>query len=202
MVPATPRRDPVVSPRAVQLAIVVASLVMLAGLLLPGFRTWRQHAAEQVARRQLESIRDGILQFMADTGLPPTRARNGDPRGLFRLLGPGLIAEGTYYFADRHQGSLVEQLAENTPQGRRQPGYEGWRGPYVRALTADPWGFAVVVVVYPLAHADDRDCVIVSAGPNGRMDATYSSPRDVIAAGDDVVVLVADKSPLARSPLK
>ncbi len=191
-----------VSPRAVRLAMATASLVMLAGLVLPAVRSWRHEAKVKQAYREMAQIAAGIHRFMADTGVPPTLARNGDPRGVLRMLGPGLIAEGAYYCSDRHQSGLQEHLAENSPQGRRQPGYLGWNGPYVSPLTADPWGFAYVLVAYPLARADDRECVLVSAGPNFRMDGTYSSPRDVIAAGDDVVYVVVDKSRHASAPLR
>ncbi|MBM4013485.1 MAG: hypothetical protein FJ293_00760 [Planctomycetes bacterium] len=182
--------------------MATSSLVMLAGLLLPAVRTWRHWSLEHQAMEEMARISAGIHQFMADTGLTPTRARNGDPRGAMRLLGPGLIAEGAYYYPDRHQSGLQEHLVENSPQGRQQPGYGGWNGPYVTPLTADPWGFAYVLIAYPLARADDRDCVLVSAGPNRRMDGTYASPRDVIAAGDDLVYVVVDKSRSAAAPLR
>ena len=107
-----------------------------------------------------------------------------------------------HYYPDRFQGSLGDHLVTNTPEGRERPGYAGWRGPYVEALTADPWGFGFVVVVYPLAQEDDRDCIVISAGPNGRMDATYSSPRDAVAVGDDLIEVIVDKSPAARAPVR
>lgn len=198
----TPVRDGVVSPRTVQLAITVAALVMLAGMILPGWRTWRHVRIERETRTEMAAIAEGVLRFMRDTGVPPTRGRDGDPQALFRLLGPGLIAEGSYYYPDRHQGGLEDHLITNRPQGARNPGYSGWHGPYVEPLTADPWGFAYVVVVYPLTRDDDRDCVIISAGPNGHMDGSYASPRDVIPAGDDLIYCVVDKSPERRSPIR
>jgi len=191
-----------ISPRTVQLAITLSAIVMLAGLAIPGLRTWKLHRTERIAREQMEALRDALLRFVADTGVPPTRGRNGDPRGLYRLLGPGLIAEKSYYELDLHQGNLVDHLVRNSPQGKSAPGYDGWRGPYVDALAPDPWGYGYVVVAYPLALDDDRDALIVSSGPNGRMDGSYGSSRDAIAAGDDLLCVVVDKSPAARAPVR
>jgi hypothetical protein len=197
-----PTSPAAISPRTVQLAITLSIVVMLAGLALPGLRTWKLERAESIARADMEALRDGLLRFMADTGVPPTRGRNGDPRALYRLLGPGLIAEGSYCYPDLCQGNVSDHLVANAPQGRALPGYDGWRGPYVDRLGSDPWGYSYVVVVYPLPLDDDRDALIVSAGPNGRMDGSYASPRDAIAAGDDLICVVLDKSPSARAPAR
>lgn len=197
----TEGRTTVLSPRSVQLAIIAAAIVMLAGLLIPGWRTLQLVQTDSRALADMERIREAVLRFVADTQAPPTLARDGDPAGVCRLLGPGLIAEASYYYPDRHQGALLDHLVTNTPRGPGQPGYEGWRGPYLEEPTADPWGFAYVVVVYPLARSDDRDCIVISAGPNGRMDGSYGSPRDAIPFGDDLIVRIVDKSPEHHAPL-
>ncbi len=189
-------------PKTVQMAISASLLVMLAGLLLPAYRTWQLWRISERAHVDMERIGAGLLRFMVDTGVPPTRGKDGSPRALHRLLGPGLIAEGTYYYPDEYQGNLVDHLGANAPQGARQPGYPNWNGPYVDPLTADPWGYSYVVVVYPLASDDDRDCIVVSAGPNNRMDANYGSPRDIVAAGDDIVWVVVDKGPTQRAAVR
>lgn len=198
--PASP--PDVFPPRTVQMAISASLVVMLSGLVLPAFRTWRQWQTEQRARHEMAAIGAGLCRFMETTALPPTRGKDGSPRALHRLLGPGLIAEGTYYYPDEHQGNLADHLMANAPQGKRQPGYPEWKGPYLERLTADPWGYAYVVVVYPLALEDDRDCIVVSAGPNGRMEGNYGSPRDAVEAGDDLIEVAVEKSPSRRAPLR
>jgi hypothetical protein len=202
MAGAANRLDGTVSPRAVQLAITTASLVVLAGLVLPGVRLWRQAELRREAEADMARIASGITRFIEDTGVPPTLSRDGDPGGVFRLVGPGLLSAGAYFFMDRHQSGLQDHLVENSPRGRRHPGYPGWNGPYVSPLTPDPWGFAYVLVAYPLSREDDRDCVLVSGGPNGQMDGTYASPRDVIAAGDDLVRVILDKTPSNPGPIR
>ncbi len=59
---------------------------------------------------------------------------------------------------------------------------EGWSGPYLDALPADPWGHAYVVTT--AGFTDRRKRVwVLSAGPNGRVETTA---RDTNPHGDDV----------------
>jgi len=177
--------------RTVERAIVAAIVVMLAGLVVPGVRTWRFDLENRRARADLSSLRDAILRFMTDVGTPPARGRSGTDGELLRLLGPGLIPEGAYFCPDRHQGFFGDHLVANRPAGDDVPGYAGWRGPYLDAIPADPWGFAYVAVIYPLGREDGRDGLLVSAGRNGVMDANYASVRNVVPAGDDLVEIVS-----------
>jgi general secretion pathway protein G len=48
------------------------------------------------------------------------------------------------------------------------PGANGWRGPYMKRVPIDPWGFPY----YYQPHARDEDaagCAVVSAGPDGKL---------------------------------
>ena len=93
------------------------------------------------------------------------------------------------------QGEYVDHLYRNEPLGKaNSPGYAHWNGPYLKRLEYDPWYRAYTVVAYPLnardGFGDGRVCIVVCAGPNGRMDGDYSSPRDPVAAGDDLIEVV------------
>lgn len=179
-------------------AIVASILIILAGLAVPFLRTCEREAANHRAREELVAIRRAIRDFIRDVGLPPTRDRDGHDRALLRLSG-GRRAngrganppEGGYYLGDALQGDYLDHLFRNEPQGPDKPGYDGWHGPYLRNVDCDPWGNEYIVVAYPLNTPDGRQCIVVSAGPNGQMDADYSSPRDPIAAGDDLLEVVS-----------
>jgi len=189
--------------RTVEGAIFAAILVILAGLVVPTVRTWRFRTEESQARADLIRIRDAVLSFTRDLDRTPTRGRDGTERQLFRLIGPGLIPEGAYFTSsDLHQGYLSDHLLRNRPGGATGPRYEAWRGPYLSSLTSDPWGFAYVVVAYPLAREDDRDSLVVSAGRNGVLDGNYASTRDPVAAGDDLIEVILDKSLEQAAPLR
>lgn len=185
-------------PDFVPAAISAAILVMLAGLAIPYLRTRELQSADDRARADLVELRTAIRDFMRDTGLPPTRDTHGRDESLLRLIGPGIIPEGTYYAADEQQGSYIDHLYRNEPLGPRATGYAGWKGPYLQRIGVDPWGGAYSIVAYPLNLHDGRQCLVVCAGPNGRMDADYSSPRQPIAAGDDLIEVVPVSRPNER----
>ena len=188
--------------RTVEGAVVAAIVVILAGLVVPTVQTWRVRSHESRARDDLSRIRDAILRFVADNGMAPSRSRDGRDGALYRMIGSGLIPEGAYYFPDDRQGFLDHHLHLNRPQGAKGAPYPDWRGPYLDRVVADPWGFAYVVVLYPLVREDDRDCLVVSAGRNGILDGDYAAARDPIAAGDDLLEIVFDKSPDRRAPIR
>jgi hypothetical protein len=177
-------------PDFVPAAIIASILIILAGLVVPFLRTCEMDSAEARTRSDLIAIRRAIRDFVRDVGLPPTRDKAGHDRALLRLRGPGAIPEGAYYLGDSQQGDYIDHLFRNEPLGQGKPGYDGWHGPYLRRIDYDPWGGAYIVVAYPLNSPDGRQCIVISAGPNGRMDADYSSPRDPVAAGDDILEIV------------
>ena len=64
-------------------------------------------------------------------------------------------------------------------------GVQGWTGPYLEQLVADPWGQSYVITVE--GFADQRRHVwVISAGPNGKLD---TGARDGAPHGDDVAIL-------------
>jgi len=174
--------------------IATAILIILAGMVIPFLRSREMARAEGRAREDLIDLREGIRAFVRDVGLPPTRDKSGNDRALLRLCGPGQPPEGAYFLDDAFEGAYGDHLFRNAPVASDQPGYAHWRGPYVKRDANDPWNHSYVVVAYPLnsldGAADGRQCIVVSAGPNGRMDADYSSPRDPVPAGDDLLEVV------------
>ena len=89
---------------------------------------------------------------------------------------------------------ITDHLLRNEPAGPAAFGYPGWQGPYLDRLSPDPWGNRYVMTVYPLFMNDERDAVLVSAGPNGRFDSSYASALDAQPIGDDLVLVLWDKS--------
>jgi hypothetical protein len=180
-------------------AIIAAILIILSGMVIPFLRAREMGRSELRAREDLVALREAIQAFIRDVGLPPTRDKSGCDRSLLRLRGPGKPPEGAYFAEDAWQGEYLDHLFRNEPLGSGKPGYAGWRGPYLKRVENDPWYRAYVIVAYPLnsrdGFADGRQCVVVSAGPNGRMDGDYSSPRDPVPAGDDLLEVVPIEPP-------
>jgi type II secretory pathway pseudopilin PulG len=188
-------------PRDYALAVIVAAiLIILAGMVIPFLRSREMARDEERARLDLIDVRDAIRAFMRDVGLPPTRDKDGNDRALLRLCGPGRPPQGAYFVNDACEGEYVDHLYRNEPLGKaNSPGYAHWSGPYLKRLEYDPWYRAYTVVAYPLnprdGFGDGRVCIVVCAGPNGRMDGDYSSPRDPVAAGDDLIEVVTPDGP-------
>lgn len=175
-----------------RMLMITGMVIVAAGMIVPLFITRITREQIRMARRDLVAIRDAVRQHHDDTGAGPTRGFDGEDGGLARLCGAGAIAVGSYYRADGHQGWLRDHLLRNEPAGPWSEGYSGWNGPYLPDVRPDPWGNAYVVVVYPLQGADRRDCLVVSAGPNGRMDSSYASPLDGTPSGDDLIEVVRE----------
>jgi hypothetical protein len=165
-------------------------VIVLAGMLVPAAITHLTRAHLERARRDLDAIRTAVLRHLEDTGVGPTRGFDGTDGQIYRLCGPGVPAQNSYFYPDEHQGWITDHLLSNRPAGIWAEGYAGWRGPYLESIGPDPWGSTYIVVVYPLHLHPERDCIAVSAGPNGRMDAHYEAPFQTVASGDDILVVI------------
>lgn len=90
--------------------------------------------------------------------------------------------------------------ANPTPSGV-QFGIIGWRGPYFTKLAGgDPWGYRYVVSSLYLGwatnadHADggwDADAIVLSPGPNGRVETAFNHSVGELAADDVGMVISA-----------
>jgi hypothetical protein len=154
--------------------------------------------APQMGRSELRARED---YRAAGRQLHPRHRPAADARR--RRYGRSLLARtgsrGRLLRRGRLAGEYLDHLFRNEPLGSGKPGYAGWRGPYLKRVENDPWFRAYMIVAYPLnsrdGFADGRQCVVVSAGPNGRMDGDYSSPRDPVPAGDDLLEVVPIEPP-------
>ena len=175
--------------------------MMVIGLILPVLINRQVQMDVLRAQRDLQLIRVAVQDFLEDTGVGPVRGFDGESKRLRRLCGPGRISPGSYFRMDAHQGWIEDHLVHNQPAGSHAAGYASWKGPYLDEIGSDPWGMAYIIVLYPMFLDDERDCVVVSGGPNGRMDSRYSSPLHVVPAGDDLVEVIFRKSAARSAPL-
>jgi type II secretory pathway pseudopilin PulG len=96
--------------------------------------------------------------------------------------------------------SFADHLVTNEPGGNPSRGYPrqgafGWRGAYLTPpLSADPWGHRFASNVWLLntrAVANIGHVVMVlSAGPNGRVDTRFDAPFQA-SGGDDLYCIVS-----------
>jgi general secretion pathway protein G len=94
----------------IELIIVIALIAILAGAMVPLFRTSRLEAQQAKVAAELDALKSAAMMFHNDTGAWP----------------PGAAAPG------RQDGS---GFITNT-----NPATANWNGPYLDAWRADPWG--------------------------------------------------------------
>jgi len=124
------------------------------------------------------------VDLLVSEGPVPGIDGSGDPRWLRTPDGAGTI------------DGLDHYLVENTPAGSvdnawpapTSPDSGGWRGAYLPAVPAtDPWGHRYAINVRYLGTRND--VLVLSAGPNGRIQTPYEG-SGLLPGGDDRAVLV------------
>ncbi len=187
----------------VELAIVLSVLTLLTGVLAPAGFDLVAQARDVRVRQDCEGIRHALIALLTDVSRTTLSPGPGLRVDLLVTRAPAPVAgaptaqawtrdvdgTGTIDFVDHH-------LLTNDPAGdpaRRWPlptelGSPGWRGAYLQtAPAADPWGHRYAVNVQYLATR--TDVLVLSAGPDGRIDTPYAD-RHLTYGGDDVAVLV------------
>jgi type II secretory pathway pseudopilin PulG len=189
----------------VEMAVVLAALLVLAGVLAPAGLDMLQQARELQVQRDCDAIRDSLVRLLIDNGQIIIRSKGGRGPRVQLLVGDGGIppvsdrgdARWTAVVAPDGTIDLLDRyLVTNDPGGN--PGYgwpapkradgPGWRGAYVRGgIGLDPWGSRYGVNVGFLGTR--QDVIVLSAGPNGVIETPYAG-QGIRAGGDDRIVLV------------
>lgn len=157
----------------IEMIVVVAIIVALAGILVPVVTNELEDAKVADARATVNRIATAITQHIKDTSFPPT-GKNGK-FSFHYLYSTGTTPAGNK-FASGASTSLENFLAKN------KYGTNGWKGPYLQELGADPWGSRYLVNAHGFFSNTERVWVL-SAGPDKRVDtlATDTAPK-----GDDI----------------
>lgn len=165
-------------------AVAFLSLVALVAVTRPAVEQSMDDAGSERAAKQANEIAQALRGYVDDTGFQPTGYQGF---GAYRWLrGPGALPE-TQAGLPGDGGRLSWFLEQD-----RMTGGQGWRGPYVRDLSEDPWGRSYLVWLGgPMGSARQEGASgqvwILSAGPNGKLD----TPLDgTMSAGDDVAILL------------
>ncbi|MFH0943814.1 MAG: type II secretion system protein GspG [Planctomycetota bacterium] len=161
----------------IEMVVVVAIIVALAGVLVPIVTNELMDARKTTAQADVNRLATAVTQFIKDTSYAPT-GKNG------ALSYHYLHSEGTEptanSFASARGSDLRNFLTTNAL------GTQGWKGPYLQELGADPWGSQYLVNVHGFATSEERAWVL-SSGPNRKVDTGVAdtSPR-----GDDIAIFL------------
>ena len=189
----------------IELTVVLAVIVTLALVLTPSITNFITDSRVARARADTQTLNAAILAFWRDNGFYPqwTAANNGGaglPANKVDLLVsdgniPAVAAANTWT-----QGStdrLEDQLVANAPgyTAKTATSQFGWNGPYVtNVISADPWNNRYMVNIGLMegtqgtqgAGGATKSAVwVISSGPNGTIETTYTQAMTVAVSGGD-----------------
>ncbi|MFH0811909.1 MAG: prepilin-type N-terminal cleavage/methylation domain-containing protein, partial [Pseudomonadota bacterium] len=201
-----------------EVAAVVAVTGTLAAVAMPVVADKIAASKVTAATQDVQAIKDSIVNFMKDTGVPPfyTTAAGSLPKtsdvtnmspiivtkdGIVPSIDGSATAWETIPTATTATVETVDgQIIDNAPKYPTL-GTNAWKGPYVPSLKKDPWGNKYVVVVQwlgePVAETTggkkyQRAAYVISAGPNGLIETSYSQKIRVIEGDQEVTPVVGN----------
>jgi len=176
-----------------EIVVVLGVLAVLAAILVPMVIGYLDDAKKSKAQADTRQIAAAILKMYKDTGRFPY-FQNGTASGstpYFKILvGSGNAPSGTSW-ATTPSDTFENQLIKNLPSGGTAYSTTGkfaWRGPYLEAVSEDPWGNYYVVNIEKAQPGQNKQVWVISAGPDGTIDTTYDAATTAAAAlgGDDI----------------
>ncbi len=188
----------------IELAVVLAVIAILAGILTPLVTSYLDQARGGRAQADLKTIADAVKLYQRDTGRYPiydnsTDYTNDHSGGKAVIAGSGGVVpvDG----AGPNSWSLSGQLATTSLELYLNNNYSSvtgssfpkatFNGPYIATLDSDPWGTKYLLTAGDLTRSSTNHAYVLTAGPNGTID----TPRDVattaaLAAGNDDIIAV------------
>ncbi len=164
------------SGKVMEVLVALSILVCVAGVTVPIVGVELREGREEQAMHDMVDILGGLRSYTHDTLFLPTGERGRT--NVTWLYGPGELPRN-HLFDLRGEGRPLDDVLLTSSLGG-----PGWQGPYIEALTPDPWGRAYLVNVDGLVDGRETP-MILSAGPDGRVD-TLPDAREV--AGDDIAL--------------
>jgi prepilin-type N-terminal cleavage/methylation domain-containing protein len=182
----------------IEMMVTLAIIVLLAAILTPIVTNYVDEARIVRAHLEAQKIADAILNFNKNTGKWAIFQSGVNITTLSAiyttLAGPGAdpVCSGcSSTWLSVNRGSLASILETNAPSYTVQGKY-AWRGPYISQIGTDPWGNAYLVNAASLAFGVNRAAFVLSAGPNGAVETTFtqnigSGSSAVTVGGDDII---------------
>ena len=185
----------------IEMAVTLAIIGLLAAILTPIVSNYVDQARTTRAANEAQNIASAITSFNKDTGKWPIFQSGVNITATSTtynvLIGPGTNPScsgcGSTWLS-ANSGDLGNILERNT-QNYGTSGKFAWGGPYLTNIASDPWGNKYFVNGPGMAFGQNRAVFVLSAGPNGTIDTTFSQATGsgaaaVVVGGDDVVARV------------
>ncbi|MEZ5965428.1 MAG: type II secretion system protein GspG [Planctomycetota bacterium] len=190
--------------------MVCGLVALIAGVLARSGAGDIEQARRQRAAADVQGLAQALATFEATVGQWPTLDA-GAATNRTRVLLSGSVLPSANPWVGGHSfwawvrsgfGDLMQNhLLVNAPGGQtahRYPtqGAARWRGPYLDACPLDPWGrpyVANVLATYSTNRTNHRQLLVVSAGPDGRLQTAATATATQRIAGDDIGCLVWER---------
>ena len=180
----------------IEMAVTLAIIGTLAAILTPLVSNYVDQARVTRANSETQNIASAILSFSKDTGKFPIFQSGANitvTSATYNVLvgpgtAPGCSGGCTTTWLSSNSGDLGNILERNTPV-YGTTGKFAWRGPYLTNIAADPWGNRYYVNGPGMAFGQKRAVFVLSAGPNGTIDTTFSQD---IGSGAAAITIGAD----------
>lgn len=161
----------------IEMIVVVAILVALAGILVPVVSSEMTSSKTGRAIADCNRIAAALNQYIKDTSFEPTGNKGANT--YHYLYSQGTIPSSND-FASGSSTTILRFLSKNDFGGTQ------WNGPYMQEIAADPWGRAYLVNTHGYFSSSENVWVI-SAGPDGNVD---TAPNATKPGGDDIGILI------------
>lgn len=176
----------------VEIIVILAVISILAAILTPTVLKYISDAQQSRAEEDVKVVSAVINDLIKDTGKYP-----GSMIGAATFLcGSGTLPTTGTLVANGNCSTLSNHLLTNNPNGDATSdstgdyptsGKQRWKGPYVQALNADPWGNPYLVTASTLVGGNTSPTWVISAGPNGTFNTAATATS---LSSDDVGVRI------------
>ena len=189
----------------IELTVVLAVIVTLALILTPSITNFINDSRVARAKSDTQTVASAVMQFNRDNGFfPQWSAANAGGPGLVAnkidlLVSPGNVptVASANTWTTGTTDTLGNQLLNNTPAYAMKTATSafGWNGPYLSSgIGADAWNNRYTVNVGLIdvtqgtqtsAGAPKSAVWVISAGPNGQMETTFTQTITAATVGGD-----------------
>ena len=179
-----------------EITVILMALAVFSGVAAPAIDGYVERAQLVRARHDVRTIAVSLTRLIADVG---AEGRTGQGWATYDLLvGTGAVpgasneAAAGWIASEAVVGRLDDHLVANRAAYRpydRDGGF-GWRGAYLQErISADPWGQRYAVNIASM-RGGNLDTVVISAGPDARVETAFESDG-LPLYGDDLLAVVA-----------
>lgn len=192
----------------VEVVVVLGVILLLAAIAVPLVSSYLEDGRRSRASAETKLYAASLLNMYKDTGIYPVRDSKGNTA--LRVLCTGSARPKSNPFLNKTNWStwltnaaygdtMDNHLVANKPGGSTKGAYPTtgnaqWRGPYLPGGTqVDPWGRPYVCMVYSFHSADKKNykrVIMLSAGPDGRVDTSPNCTDTTDIAGDDIGIIL------------